>query len=85
MFCVIKLTCETIASSNSPNNRYTEHQIRISPLFQNAYACGKLGICGKIEVVEASNEVLEVCVHAVVGAEAKNSLTSWLVPCQHEA
>lgn len=38
---------------------------------QNAYACGKLGIYGKIEVVEASNEVLEVCVHAVVGAEAK--------------
>ncbi|MBQ6510354.1 hypothetical protein IJI94_00045 [Candidatus Saccharibacteria bacterium] len=52
---------------------------------QTTYACGKLGVYGRIEIVEASNEVLEVCVHAVVGAEAKNSLTSWLVPCQHEA
>ena len=38
---------------------------------QTTYACGKLGACGRIKVVEASSEVLEVCVHAVVGAEAK--------------
>ena len=64
-----KITANLIINFNRGNS--TCLQVDRKYKKQTAYACGKLGACDRIKVVEASSEVLEVCVHAVVGAEAK--------------